>query len=153
MAEECSALEGYQRRILDICDGADTLRHRGWRRYHGGERASERKSLTSRQDRSRRRSRGRGLQVCTSTAGSSHKFFNSLTPTNAPDTPEYGAKRPEVNLPLLEASGLASERALALGKASSTGGRFFISHRGKQITTRDDFVALSQGDLAAQDAA
>jgi hypothetical protein len=80
------------------------------------------------------------------TAGSRHIFFNSLT-RRMRDTPECGAKQPEVNLALMEAWDWLQSAGLLVEKARSTGGWFFISHRGKQITTRDDFVAYRKATL------
>lgn len=78
---------------------------------------------------------------------SHHNFFNSLTPTNARDTPEYGDKQPQVNLALMEAWAWLQSAGLLVEKASSTGGWFFISRRAKQLRSLDDFAAYRKAAL------
>ncbi|MCC6362204.1 MAG: hypothetical protein IT165_01695 [Bryobacterales bacterium] len=78
---------------------------------------------------------------------SHHNFFNSLTPTNARDTPEYGDKQLQVNLALKEAWAWLQSAGLLVEKASSTGGWFFISRRAKQLRSLDDFAAYRKAAL------
>ncbi|MGP0076198.1 MAG: TIGR02391 family protein [Bryobacteraceae bacterium] len=78
---------------------------------------------------------------------SRHNFFNSLTPNNAREQPEYGDKQPQVNQALMEAWAWLQSAGLLVEKASSTGGWFFVSRRGKQITSRDDFAAYRKAGL------
>ena len=78
---------------------------------------------------------------------SHHNFFNSLTSTNARDKPEFGDKQSQVNQALMEAWAWLQSAGLLVEKASSTGGWFFISRRGQQITSRGDFAAYRQAGL------
>lgn len=76
-----------------------------------------------------------------------HNFFNSLNPTSSLTKPEYGDKQPQVNLALMEAWAWLQNAGLLVEKASSTGGWFFISRRGRRITSRDDFAAYRKAGL------
>jgi len=78
---------------------------------------------------------------------SHHNFFNSLTPTNSREQPEYGNRQPDVNLALMEAWAWLQSAGLLVEKASSTGGWFFMSRRAKQITSRDGFAAYGKAGL------
>ncbi len=60
---------------------------------------------------------------------------------------EYGPKQDEVNLALMEAWAWLQSAGLLVEKASSGGGWFFVSRRGKQITSRDDFDAYQKAGL------
>jgi uncharacterized protein (TIGR02391 family) len=84
--------------------------------------------------------------------GISHNnFFNSLTPTNAREKPEYGDKQPQVNLALMEAWAWLQSAALLVEKATSSGGWFFISRRGKLITSRADLAAYRKAQMLPKD--
>lgn len=79
---------------------------------------------------------------------SHHDFFNGLSPTSPYTTkPEYGENQPEVIQALMEAWAWLQSAGLLVEKASSSPGRFFISRRGKQITSRDDFEAYRKANL------
>jgi len=71
-----------------------------------------------------------------------HNFFNA--PGRRPD---YGSRQPEVDLALLEALAWLRSAGLLVEKASVMGNWFFISRRGKQITSRDDFAAYRKAGL------
>lgn len=70
-----------------------------------------------------------------------HNFFN------APDRHDYESKQPEVDLALMEALAWLRSAGLLVEKASSMGGWFFISRRGKQIVSHDDFAAYRKAGL------
>jgi uncharacterized protein (TIGR02391 family) len=78
---------------------------------------------------------------------SRHNFFNSLTPSNGRQQPEYGARQPDVNVALMEAWAWLESAGILIEKPSSSGGWFFISRRGKQIISRDDFGAYLKAEL------
>jgi uncharacterized protein (TIGR02391 family) len=79
---------------------------------------------------------------------SHHNFFAGLSPTSANNTkPEYGEKQSEVVLALMEAWAWLQSAGLLVEKASSSPGWFFVSRRGKQITSRDDFEAYRKANL------
>jgi uncharacterized protein (TIGR02391 family) len=73
-------------------------------------------------------------------------FFGSLTPTNDREALEYGDKQPQVIQALMEAWAWLQSAGLLVDQ-SSTGGWFFVSRRGKQITSRDDFAAYRKAGL------
>ncbi len=76
-----------------------------------------------------------------------HNFFNSQNPTSSLTKPEYGDKQPQVNRVLMEAWAWLQNAGLLVEKASSTGGWFFISRRGEQITSRDGLAAYRKAGL------
>lgn len=78
-------------------------------------------------------------------------FFNSLTPKNARESPEYGEKQPQVNLALMEAWAWLQSAGMLVEKASSSGGWFFISRRGKQITSRADLASYRKAQMLPKD--
>lgn len=75
---------------------------------------------------------------------SHYNFFNSSWP---PKEPEYGDKQPQVDLALMEAWAWLQSAGLLVEKAGATQGWFFISRRGKQITSRDDFEDYRKAGL------
>jgi uncharacterized protein (TIGR02391 family) len=70
-----------------------------------------------------------------------HNFFN------APSRNDYGSKQPEVDLALMEALAWLRSAGLLVEKASVMGSWFFVSRRGKQITSRDNFEAYRKAGL------
>jgi uncharacterized protein (TIGR02391 family) len=70
-----------------------------------------------------------------------HNFFN------APARNDYVSKQPEVDLALMEALAWLRSAGLLVEKASVMGSWFFVSRRGKQITSRDDFEAYRKAGL------
>jgi uncharacterized protein (TIGR02391 family) len=70
-----------------------------------------------------------------------HNFFN------APARQDYGSRQPEVDQALLEALAWLRSAGLLVEKASAMGNWFFISRRGKQITSHDDFAAYRNAGL------
>jgi len=66
---------------------------------------------------------------------------------NAPDRRDYESRQSEVNLALMEAWAWLQSAGLLVEKAGLTGGFFFVSRRGKQITSRDDFAAYRKAGL------
>ena len=70
-----------------------------------------------------------------------HNFFN------APGRKDYKSRQPEVDLALMEALAWLRSAGLLVEKASSMGSWFFISRRGKQITSREDFAAYRKAGL------
>jgi len=66
---------------------------------------------------------------------------------NAPDRKDYENKQPEVNVALMEALAWLRSAGLLVEKASLMGEWFFVSRRGKQITSRDDFAAYRKAGL------
>jgi uncharacterized protein (TIGR02391 family) len=73
-------------------------------------------------------------------------FFRSLTPTDARQTPEYGDKQPQVSDALMEAWAWLQSAGLLVERAGSAGW-FFISRRGKQVTSRDEFAAYLKAQM------
>lgn len=86
-----------------------------------------------------------GNSIYQNGAISRHNFFNSLTPPR--QQPEYGNRQPEVERALLEAWAWLQSAGLLVEKASSTGGLFFISRRGKQLTSRADFTGYLNAQM------
>jgi uncharacterized protein (TIGR02391 family) len=82
---------------------------------------------------------------------SHHNFFLSLTPTSSLTQPEYGDRQPEVNQALMEAWAWLQSAGLLVERASSGGGWFFVSRRGKQIMSRNDFDAYRKASLLPKD--
>jgi uncharacterized protein (TIGR02391 family) len=76
-----------------------------------------------------------------------HNFFNGLSTNAYNRNPEYGEKQSEVVLALMEAWPWLQSAGLLVEKASSSPGWFFVSRRGKQITSRDDFEAYRKANL------
>src|ERR1039458_3993484 len=70
-----------------------------------------------------------------------HNFFNVR------DRQDYESKQQEVNLALMEAMAWLRSAGLLVEKASSMGSWFFISRRGKQIASREDFAAYRKAGL------
>lgn len=70
-----------------------------------------------------------------------HNFFN------APARKDYESRQPEVDSALMEALAWLRSAGLLVEKASVMGNWFFISRRGKQITSRDDFAAYRKAGL------
>ena len=66
---------------------------------------------------------------------------------NAPPRHDYESRQPDVNLALMEALAWLRSAGLLVDNASLTGGFFFVSRRGKQITSRDDFAAYRKAGL------
>ena len=66
---------------------------------------------------------------------------------NAPPRHDYESRQPDVNLALMEALAWLRSAGLLVDNASLTGGFFFVSRRGKQITARDDFAAYRKAGL------
>jgi len=66
---------------------------------------------------------------------------------NAPERRDYEGRQAEVNLALMEALAWLRSAGLLVEKASLMGNWFFISRRGKQITSRDDFAAYRKAGL------
>jgi hypothetical protein len=78
---------------------------------------------------------------------SSLNFFNALTPRSIRDQPEYGDKQLEVNQALMEAWAWLQSAGLLVDKTSPNGGWFFVSRRGKQLTSRENFAAYRKASL------
>ena len=70
-----------------------------------------------------------------------HNFFD------APPRRDYESQQQEVNLALMEAMAWLRSAGLLVEKASSTGSWFFVSRRGTQITSREDFAAYRKAGL------
>jgi uncharacterized protein (TIGR02391 family) len=70
-----------------------------------------------------------------------HNFFN------APQRRDYEDRQEEVNIALMEAWAWLRSGGLIVERASPTGGFYFISRRGKQITSRNDFDAYRKASL------
>jgi len=70
-----------------------------------------------------------------------HNFFD------APPRRDYESQQQEVNLALMEAMAWLRSAGLLVEKASSTGSWFFVSRRGRQITSREDFAAYRKAGL------
>jgi len=70
-----------------------------------------------------------------------HNFFN------APGRQDYESRQPEVDQALMEALAWLRSAGLLVEKASSMGNWFFISRRGKQISSRDEFAAYRNAGL------
>ena len=70
-----------------------------------------------------------------------HNFFD------APPRRDYESQQQEVNLALMEAMAWLRSAGLLVEKASSMGSWFFISRRGKEITSREDFAAYRKAGL------
>jgi uncharacterized protein (TIGR02391 family) len=70
-----------------------------------------------------------------------HNFFD------APPRRDYESQQQEVNLALMEAMAWLRSAGLLVEKASSMGSWFFISRRGKQITSLADFAAYRKAGL------
>jgi hypothetical protein len=66
---------------------------------------------------------------------------------NAPDRKDYESMHPDVNLALMEALAWLRSAGLLVEKASLAGGWFFVSRRGKEITSHDDFAAYRKAGL------
>jgi uncharacterized protein (TIGR02391 family) len=66
---------------------------------------------------------------------------------NVPGRKDYESKQPEVNLALMEALASLRSAGLLVENASLTGGFFFVSRRGKLITSRNDFAAYRKAGL------
>src|ERR1700733_6080509 len=75
-----------------------------------------------------------------------HNFFNGLTPTSALTKPEYGDKQPQVSDALMEAWAWLQSAGLLVEKAGQTG-LFFISRRGEQSASRENFEAYRKASL------
>jgi uncharacterized protein (TIGR02391 family) len=75
-----------------------------------------------------------------------HNFFGSLTPSSALQKPEYGDKQPEISYAFMEAWAWLQSAGLLVEKAGSPGW-FFVSRRGKQIVSREDFGAYLKAQL------
>lgn len=73
---------------------------------------------------------------------SHHNFFSSLKSTN-----EYGEKQPQVLSALMEAWAWLISAGLFVEKAGSSGGWYFVSRRGKQITARTDFTSYRSAGM------
>ena len=70
-----------------------------------------------------------------------HNFFD-LSPRQ-----DYESRQEEVNIALMEAMAWLRSAGLLVEKASSTGSWFFVSRRGKQISSREDFAAYRKAGL------
>jgi uncharacterized protein (TIGR02391 family) len=70
-----------------------------------------------------------------------HNFFD------APPRRDYENQQQEVNLALMEAMAWLRSAGLLVESASLTGGFFFVSRRGKLITSREDFAAYRKAGL------
>jgi uncharacterized protein (TIGR02391 family) len=66
---------------------------------------------------------------------------------NAPGRKDYESKQPEVDVALMEALAWLRSAGLLVEKASLMGEWFFVSRRGKQITSRDDFAVYRKAGL------
>src|ERR1017187_1446721 len=66
---------------------------------------------------------------------------------NAPDRKDYESKQLDVNLALMEALAWLRSAGLLVEKASLMGSWFFVSRRGRQITSREDFAAYRKAGL------
>jgi len=78
---------------------------------------------------------------------SHHNFFNSLGSTGRSGVFEYGARQEEVNLALMEAWAWLVSAGILVEKTGSGGGWFFISRRGRQITSRESFESYRKAVL------
>jgi uncharacterized protein (TIGR02391 family) len=76
-----------------------------------------------------------------------HGGFNYHNFFNAPGRHDYESKQPEVDLALMEALAWLRSAGLLVERASAIGSWFFISRRGKLITSRDDFAAYRKAGL------
>lgn len=70
-----------------------------------------------------------------------HNFFNVR------DRQDYESRQPEVNQALMEALAWLRSAGLLVENASLTGGFFFVSRRGKLITSLDDFASYRKAGL------
>ena len=75
-----------------------------------------------------------------------HNFFNAFERSK-----EYGNKNSEVVKALMEAWAWLESAGLLVEMASPSSGLFFISRRGKQIISRDDFGAYLKARLLPKD--
>jgi len=66
---------------------------------------------------------------------------------NVRNRQDYESRQPEVNQALMEAMAWLRSAGLLVESASLTGGFFFVSRRGKQITSREDFAAYRKAGL------
>ncbi len=66
---------------------------------------------------------------------------------NVRNRQDYESRQPEVNQALMEAMAWLRSAGLLVESASLTGGFFFVSRRGKQITSREDFAAYRKASL------
>jgi uncharacterized protein (TIGR02391 family) len=66
---------------------------------------------------------------------------------NAPVRQDYESKQSDVNQALMEALAWLRSAGLLVEKAGLTGGWFFVSRRGRQILSRDDYAAYRKAGL------
>jgi uncharacterized protein (TIGR02391 family) len=66
---------------------------------------------------------------------------------DAPPRHDYESQQQEVNLALMESMAWLRSTGLLVESASLTGGFFFVSWRGKLITSREDFTAYRKAGL------
>jgi len=66
---------------------------------------------------------------------------------NLPERKDYASRQPEVNRALMEALAWLRSAGLLVETASLTGGFYFISRRGKLITSRSDFSSYRKAGL------
>jgi Protein of unknown function (Hypoth_ymh) len=66
---------------------------------------------------------------------------------SAPKRQDYESRQLEVDRALMEAWAWLQSAGLLVENAGLTGGWFFVSRRGKQITSRDDFATYRKAGL------